>query len=226
MFQQTNIQAILFDYDGVVVNMDKTLALKAADDHYASFILPPLTVLTDLIYNNPFNTELDLGKISIEELRERLRVQAWKGDKESWSQWWEAVDNSYKISQPMQKLLSKLHSKYRLGLISDNHIGFRRWLESRPDITQYFDTIVCSAEEGIKKPDKRIFLHAMHEIHSTFATTIFIDDYQANVIAARTFGMPAIHFRTYTQMQEELQKILGSLCKYKGDYHAITKRAL
>ncbi len=203
------IRAIIFDYDGVVVNMDMELALSAANPYLDSFLIPPELVLTDLFYNNPLNQAVDLGQITMEEMRDAIRVKAWQGTREAWFEWWKAVDDSFKISPQMHTILEKLQGRYRLALLSDNHIGFRPWLESRPDIARYFDIVVCSAELHVKKPDRRIFLHAVQCLNVAVDACVFVDDHIPNTVAASALGMHAIHFRSIEQTRAELSAILG-----------------
>ncbi|HEU5377912.1 MAG TPA: HAD family hydrolase [Ktedonobacteraceae bacterium] len=151
----SEIEAIIFDYDGVVVTLDKELALQAAIPHSQSFLIPAEVVLTDLFYDEAQNYPLDLGQVTIEEVREAMRRIAWKGEVTEWFNWWAFVDDCFRISPPMRELLKYLSERYQLALLTDNHIGFRKWLQHRPDIGQYFDIVVCSAEQKVKKPDSQ-----------------------------------------------------------------------
>ncbi|HUS63262.1 MAG TPA: HAD family phosphatase [Kofleriaceae bacterium] len=70
-----------------------------------------------------------------------------------------------------------------------------------------FRAIVVSGEEKLIKPDARIFqlLFARHRVEPT--SSIFIDDVERNVDAARRLGMTAIHFESPAQLRAELARL-------------------
>ena len=59
---------------------------------------------------------------------------------------------------------------------------------------EWFEGIVISGEVGITKPDQRVYRHLMDRYRLDPAATVFIDDNEANVQAARELGMVAIRF--------------------------------
>ena len=67
-----------------------------------------------------------------------------------------------------------------------------------------FRDLVVSGEEGILKPDRRIFEIALQRIGRPAQEVIFIDDTKANVHAAQALGMKALHFRSMARLREEL----------------------
>jgi 2-haloacid dehalogenase len=76
--------------------------------------------------------------------------------------------------------------------------------KDRFDVLGRFRGIVVSGEEGLIKPDPRIFqrLFERHAIDPAHA--IFIDDVARNVDAARALGMTGIHFASPAQLRGEL----------------------
>ena len=65
-----------------------------------------------------------------------------------------------------------------------------------------------SFREGVIKPSREIYelICSRYEINPSKA--VFLDDNAANVQGARDFGLHAIHFKTYEQAKEELNKYL------------------
>ena len=60
---------------------------------------------------------------------------------------------------------------------------------------QYFDAIVYSGQDGVHKPDPRIFQRGLDLLQAPAASAIFIgDDFNLDIIPARSMGMRAIHF--------------------------------
>ncbi|GLZ03843.1 hypothetical protein Acsp03_13090 [Actinomadura sp. NBRC 104412] len=58
---------------------------------------------------------------------------------------------------------------------------------------ELFDAVVISAEVGMRKPDERIFRHALDLVGLPAEQCVFIDDIEHNIAAARAVGMRAIH---------------------------------
>ncbi|MBX6766081.1 MAG: HAD family phosphatase [Actinomadura rubrobrunea] len=65
----------------------------------------------------------------------------------------------------------------------------------RDQFAELFDAVVISCEVGMRKPDERIFRHAVDLLGLTPADCVFIDDIPHNVRAAEALGMLAIHHR-------------------------------
>jgi putative hydrolase of the HAD superfamily len=55
-----------------------------------------------------------------------------------------------------------------------------------------FDAVVISAEVGMRKPEERIFRHAVELIGLPPEECVFIDDIAANVAAAEAIGMTGV----------------------------------
>jgi putative hydrolase of the HAD superfamily len=62
----------------------------------------------------------------------------------------------------------------------------------RQDFTDLFDAVVISGEVGMRKPEPRIFRHAVSLLGVSPAECVFIDDVQANVEAAIACGMTGL----------------------------------
>lgn len=202
------IQAILFDFDGVVACVDIERVLITARSYEHLFLVSPRRILEEFFYQNPRNKDLDLGLVTAREVREDMQQLLWRGSTEDWHQWWNAVEDAYCVSSEMSRLLLALQGKYRLGMITDNHLGFRQWLSRRPDVNQYFDVVVCSAEVGVKKPARSLFNLALDRLGSTYATTLYIDDDDRNTHAAQGLGMPSVHFRSVSQIRKHIDHLL------------------
>ena len=68
-----------------------------------------------------------------------------------------------------------------------------------------FDVLVWSYQHGMAKPDRAIYEHALEQIGTVPAETIFVDDKLENVVAARAVGMKAVQFSTVDRLREELK---------------------
>jgi 2-haloacid dehalogenase len=67
-----------------------------------------------------------------------------------------------------------------------------------------FDGIVVSGDEGVIKPDPRIFRILLERYGIAAAEAVFIDDVAANAAAAAALGLHGIHFRSPALLRAEL----------------------
>jgi 2-haloacid dehalogenase len=77
----------------------------------------------------------------------------------------------------------------------------------RFDFLAEFDGIVVSGEEGVIKPDPRIFRILLERYAIPPEAAVFIDDDPANALAATALGMHGIHFRSPDRLRRELQAL-------------------
>jgi putative hydrolase of the HAD superfamily len=80
----------------------------------------------------------------------------------------------------------------QLVVVSNSNGRVRRIL-SRTGIEPHVDLIIDSQEEGVEKPDPRIFGIALERSHADRAATIHCGDiYHIDVAGARAAGLPAV----------------------------------
>ena len=79
--------------------------------------------------------------------------------------------------------------------------------QERYPFLEWFEGIVVSGEEGMRKPDPAIFRHLIdtHEIEADEA--VFIDDKEENVKAARHLGFHGIVFEDPKELRRELASL-------------------
>ncbi|WP_312681556.1 HAD family hydrolase [Stenotrophomonas chelatiphaga] len=70
-----------------------------------------------------------------------------------------------------------------------------------------FDDILVSGEEGLAKPDPRIFERALQRFGVEPSATLFIDDAAANVQAAMGRGIPSLLFRNADSLRASLHAL-------------------
>ena len=74
-----------------------------------------------------------------------------------------------------------------------------------------FDGVVVSGEEGIKKPDPKIFQLLLDRYNLRPEETVFFDDHIENIIAARELGIHGILFKDAAQAEHDLNLLVESL---------------
>ncbi|WP_219463238.1 HAD family hydrolase [Nonomuraea rhizosphaerae] len=78
----------------------------------------------------------------------------------------------------------------------------------RDDWDELFDAVVISGEVGMRKPEPRIFQHALGQVGLPGEACVFIDDIEANILAARGLGITGIHHRDAVATITELESLL------------------
>ncbi|MEU8378937.1 HAD family phosphatase [Streptosporangium sp. NPDC048865] len=72
---------------------------------------------------------------------------------------------------------------------------------------EFFDEVVISGEIGMRKPEPRIFEYALGRIGLAGEECVFVDDIEANIAAARRFGIVGVHHRDPELTISELETL-------------------
>ena len=90
------------------------------------------------------------------------------------------------------KCLEILSGRYKIGIIANQSLGTKTRLEQH-GILQYIDLVIASAEEGVAKPDKRIFKLALNRSNCKPGDAVMIGDRIDNdIVPAKLMGMRTI----------------------------------
>ena len=93
---------------------------------------------------------------------------------------------------------------YALSNMEPDAFAVRR---ARFGFMKWFDGHVISGLEGVAKPDPRIFGILLQRHGLKPASTVFVDDQERNVAAARALGITALHFRSAPQLSQDLLEL-------------------
>lgn len=77
--------------------------------------------------------------------------------------------------------------------------------KKRFDFLNWFEGVVVSGDEKVRKPSKKIFEIALSRYNIIPEQSIFIDDNFRNITAAEAIGINGIHFKDPDQLIKELQ---------------------
>ncbi len=72
-----------------------------------------------------------------------------------------------------------------------------------------FDGVVISAEEGTRKPDRKMYELGAERAGAKPADCVFVDDLPFNLTPAEELGMAIIHHTSAEQTIPELERLLG-----------------
>jgi 2-haloacid dehalogenase len=79
--------------------------------------------------------------------------------------------------------------------------------EERFEWLSWFDGVVVSGREGVVKPDPRIYEVLVQRHGLDPSATVYVDDVEANVEAARALGMIGLRFTTPGQLRADLREL-------------------
>jgi putative hydrolase of the HAD superfamily len=111
------------------------------------------------------------------------------------------------INTGVQNILRKLHGRYKLAVLSNSPPGLDQWLLDW-DMSELFDVVFCSGDEGLAKPDPAAYKTVLHRLGVLPHEAIFIDDTSGHVSAARKLGIQGIIFTRASRLKRDLNALL------------------
>lgn len=187
------IKNLLFDLGGVIMDIERENCIKAFKELGMENIGD---FLGDYAQQGVF-ARLEEGKISEEQFRDEVRTHCPSGTTDDEI---DAAFNEFLTGIPVYRLemLLQLKEEYNVYLLSNtNKIMWNSRIAEEfrqipgMDINSYFDGIVTSFEAHSLKPDEAIFSYAEETLGISPQETLFLDDSQSNVDAARNLGFKA-----------------------------------
>lgn len=95
------------------------------------------------------------------------------------------------------EILDYLKGKYPLHMITNGFQEVQTLKMEQSGILHYFSEIITSESVGVKKPNPRVFLHALDKANATAQNSIMIgDNLEADIQGAVNVGMNAIHYNS------------------------------
>ena len=97
-------------------------------------------------------------------------------------------------------ILDYLKSKYKLHIITNGFKEVQHGKLNQANINHFFDTVTNSEMVGVKKPNPRIFNHALQVARAMPEYSIMIgDNYEADILGALNVGLDAICFNYHKE---------------------------
>ena len=99
------------------------------------------------------------------------------------------------------ELLEYLQAKYKLHIITNGFKEAQQAKLNQSNIDHYFLTVTNSEMVGVKKPNPKIFHHALHMANATLENSLMIgDNMEADILGALNIGMDAICFNYHKEV--------------------------
>jgi putative hydrolase of the HAD superfamily len=111
------------------------------------------------------------------------------------------------LNEGVLALARRLRGRYKLAVLSNSPPGLAQWLADW-GIGDLFDTVFCSGDEGVVKPDPAAFQITLERLGVVPEEAVFIDDTPGHVEAARALGLHGTVFTTAEALSDELGALL------------------
>ena len=114
------------------------------------------------------------------------------------------------------ELLEYLKDKYQLHIITNGFEEIQDLKLEKSGIKKYFKSVITSESVGVKKPNPKVFQHALEEANANKKESIMIgDSLEADVNGALDFGIEAIYFNQELTINSLDLKTVNSLLEIK-----------
>lgn len=200
------IRAVIFDFGGVLV---RTIDPGGRRKWEARLNLPE-GELSRLVFGSEVAARATVGQVpevevwrhvadtldlDTKQLRE-LQRDFWAGDQ---------------LDTELLGFLRNLRPRYRTALLSNAWSGARRAFVQQFGLDEVMDEMVISAEEGVAKPDPRIYHIAAERLEIRPEEAVFVDDVAENVRGAWAVGMWGVQFKSTPQ-------VIAEVCEYLDEH--------
>lgn len=202
------IRAILFDFGGVLYNTPDRRWMQqwqnrlglAKDELISSIVASP--------EESPYVQAIMEGRIPENDMWSKL-AQRWRLSPLLVRWLKRSTMNRKRLNTAVVSFLGGLRPAYRTGILSNAGSEARQTFIATFGFDRLVDEMIISAEEGVAKPDPRIYRIALERMGTEAQETVLVDDLAVNVEAARLFGMHAVQFVNAPQALAEVRAILA-----------------
>jgi FMN phosphatase YigB (HAD superfamily) len=112
------------------------------------------------------------------------------------------------LNADLAQFVADLRPHYKIATICNG--GSREAVNRKFRLGELVDLMIFDGEEGVAKPDARIYQLTLMRLDMQPAETVFVDDKERNIEAAQRLGMHIVHFKNTIQAITEVQTLLHS----------------
>lgn len=199
-----NLKTVIFDFGGVLLRTHDRSFRHKWDEKLGL----ELGTFENFIFNGPKGRQAQHGQVT-------------------WEAVWESAAKKFNLSEAeitaakreffsgdaldvgLVDYIRRLKKHYAIGLLSNTWHRDGLTLLLQYGIANAFHFTLTSAEVGIMKPNPKIYRLALERAKVVPEEALFIDDMQANVLAARNLGIHGIYFVDPALALERLKALTG-----------------
>jgi putative hydrolase of the HAD superfamily len=197
------IKAVIFDFGGVMVlredwsahqKWEKRLGLREKE-------------LPEAVFLSEVGNRATLGQTTTEEVWQYI-ASIFDLNAEQARELRRDFESAEIFNEELASFLSTLRPQYKTAILSNAWLGIREIFTELYKMGDLVDVIIISAEEGLAKPDPRIFQLAAERLNVQPDEAIFVDDWFPHVQSASATGMKGILYKTNEQVIAGVRKYL------------------
>lgn len=192
-----NIESVIFDWGGVLIDDPRPGLLRYCAEAFR------LSQRDYTPVHDSFLDDFHRGLVSEETFWRQIAHKLGKPAPEVPSLWSEAFRSAYVPRPEVFSLASALRERgYKTALLSNTELPAVEFFgELGYDM---FDVLVFSCEEGLMKPDRRIYEITLERLGSKAQQSVLIDDRRDYIRGAQEAGLKTILYENTGQMKQEL----------------------
>ena len=203
----TKTQAVLFDFGSVLYNTPNPRWLPLLQ----KLLRVPDTNVLNMLRASPLESQFVMdyftGQVKEQDVWEQFSRQ-WRMNPARLEWLRRSAYSPKRLNQELMKFLSDLRPRLRTAILTNAGSHFRESLGQVYRLEEYVDHLIVSAEEGIAKPDARLYHLAAQRLGVTPEEAVFVDDLPENVTGAQEAGMQAILYQNNAQTIRDLKSYL------------------
>ncbi len=187
------IRNIIFDFGGVICNID----VKLTEKKFVELGLKGFDTQYSVVERDTLFGRLEEGTLTPEDFRNAIRKYFIRPvtDQEIDDAWNALLRD---IPEPRIRLLESLRKNYRIFLLSNsNEIHYQKYQQEfrekfgYPDFDALFEKAYFSFQIRLKKPGRAVFEYVLNDRKLSPSETLFIDDSIQHIEGALSTGMQA-----------------------------------
>ncbi len=197
------IRAVIFDFGDVLIRTEAPSGQRKWEKRLGL----PEGGLAKGVFESEVADRSMVGRATEAEVWEYVAVNFGLDDeqlaelqRDFWSGW--------RLDTELVSFLGNLRPHYKTAILSNAWPGTREMFTEILKLDQAVNEMIISAEEGVAKPDHRIYQIAVGRLGVQPDEAVFVDDLIENVQAAQAFGMWGIQFKSTQQAIAEVQEYL------------------
>jgi putative hydrolase of the HAD superfamily len=197
------IRAVLCDVGGVLIHKRRSPDLQRWEPRFASSSLGlPLA-----IWLCESSQRAMVGQASVEDVWREIQQTHGLTDAELLAFRNDFEGGDY-LDEAFVQFLQQMRQTRKIALLSNAWPDARHSFGNIFGLAKVADMMILSCEEGLVKPDPRLYALAAERLQLPHVSIVFIDDYPPHVAAAQTCGMHGVVFETHEQAIADLQALL------------------
>ena len=196
-------QAVIFDFGGVLVRTFDQSGRWRWDERLGL----PRGSVEQAVFNSMVARQATAGAAPVQGIWDDV-AQTLGLDAEQMPQFRRDFFSGDRLDTTLVEFLRNLRPTYKTAILSNAWSNGRRVIAEDYGLADAVDEIIVSAEEGVAKPDARLYSLAVQRLGVPASAAIMVDDFVKNVNGAVAAGLTGVLFRSTAQVIDDLSLLL------------------